>query len=81
VALTLSMRRLWEPYRDTMVKDGANKDEIALANDAFDCGSRSVLMVLDCLKKQGGTDELNETIPRFDKQITSIRMRKLPRQH
>jgi len=74
------MRRLCKPYRDTMVKDGESKDEIALAY-AFHCGGRSVLMVLDYLKKQGATDELNETIDRFDKQITSIRTHKLPRQH
>jgi hypothetical protein len=47
----------------------------------FHCGGRSVLVALAYLKKQGATDELNETIDRFDKQITSIRTRKLPRQH
>jgi hypothetical protein len=64
-----------------MVKDGASKNEIALAYDAFYCGGRGVLMVLDYLKKQGEMEELHQTIDRFGKQITAIRTRKVPRPH
>ena len=45
MALRLSIRRLWKVYRDAMVKDGASKNETALAYDAFYCGGHAALTV------------------------------------
>jgi hypothetical protein len=72
MALTLSMRRLWKFYRETMVASGATKNEIALAHDAFYSGGRSVLAVLDHLRKAGEMDELHRTIDRFGRQVSAI---------
>jgi hypothetical protein len=72
MALTLSMRRLWKFYRETMVESGATKSEIALACDAFYWDGRSVLAVLDHLRKAGEMDELHQTIGRFGRQVTAI---------
>jgi hypothetical protein len=79
MAMTLSMRKLWKSYRQTVVEAGVSKHEIALMCDAFYAGDRSVLMVLDHLKKNGETEELHQLIDRFGRRLDTIRTRDAPR--
>ena len=71
---TLSLRRLWKVYKQTMIDAGkTDPRHVALARDAFYSGARGVLMVLDHLAQHGEIDELHDTISRSGRQIGLIR--------
>ena len=79
MAQTLSLRRLWKIYKQTMVDAGiADPRHVALAQDAFYSGARSVLMVLDHLAREGEIEEMHDTISRSGRQIAVIRRSRPP---
>lgn len=63
MAQTLSLRRLWKVYKQTMVDAGtADRRQVALARDAFYSGAQGVLMVLDHLAQHGRIEEMHDTL-------------------
>jgi len=69
---TLLIRRLWTMYKKILIDDGAAKQEVLLAQDAFYNGVRSVLKVLAHMLEHGELDELHHTIKREGRQIDVI---------
>jgi len=69
---TLLIRRLWTMYKKILIDDGASKQELLSAQDAFYNGARSVLKVLAYMLEHGELDELHHTIERHGSQIDVI---------
>jgi hypothetical protein len=69
---TLLIRRLWTMYKKLLTDDGATKQELLFAHDAFYSGARSVLKVLAHMLEHGELDELHRTIQRHGRQIDVI---------
>jgi len=69
---SLLIRRLWTMYKKILIDDGAAKQELLLAQDAFYNGARSVLKVLAHMLEHGELDELHHTIERQGQQIDVI---------
>ncbi|HTL20799.1 MAG TPA: hypothetical protein VL220_08790 [Steroidobacteraceae bacterium] len=59
-------------YKKILIDDGAAKQELLLAQDAFYNGARSVLKVLAHMLEHGDVDELHHTIDRHGRQIEVI---------
>jgi len=70
--ITLLIRRLWTMHKKILIDDGAAKQELLLAQDAFYNGARSVLKVLAHMLEHGEIDELHHTIVREGRQIDVI---------
>src|SRR5215831_18772888 len=69
---TLLIRRLWTMYKKIRTDDGAAKQELLLAQDAFYNGAGSVLKVLAHMLEHSELDELHRTIQRHGRQIDVI---------
>jgi hypothetical protein len=69
-------------YKKILIDEGAAKQELLSAQNAFYNGARSVLKVLAHMLEHDKLDELHRTIARHGRQIDVIQKSgRTPRQH
>ena len=70
---TLSIRRYWTMYKDTVLREGlgrTRRDRVqVLAQNAFYSGAHSVLKVLAFMLEKGDIEELHSNIEREGRKI------------